>query len=126
MKQEEFKDFALDDLLIKRTVDDDREPFNWMLIHYMHFRKGFASMWFKYESFGSDEFRVVDLARRGKSIEDIKKYKLQPLYNSEIKIKKQKYKDLMEQLQYIPPVHHEFYKSLKSCKCKDVESCSCY
>ena len=124
MEQKEIKDFHLEELLIKRNIDSDREAFLWPSVHHMQFHKGSLSMLFKYESFDcGTEFREVDLGRRGKCVDDIKHHKLQPLYQEQIQIKAQKYNDLMEQLQYIPPVHHHFYKSLRSCKCKD--KCEC-
>ena len=124
LEQSDFKDFDLAELLIKRNIDSDREQFSWQSIHHMQFRKGSMSMWFKYESFEmGKEFREVDLCRRGKCIGDITKHELLPLYHEEIKIKGNKYNDLMEQLKFIPPVYHQFYKDLRSCKCK--KKCEC-
>lgn len=37
---------------------------------------------------------------------------LQPLYNSPVKIKVKKYKNLLELLPFVPPIHHYFYKGL--------------
>ena len=45
MKQVEFKNFALDDLLVKRTVLTKNESLQWSLIHHMQFRVGSSCMW---------------------------------------------------------------------------------
>lgn len=37
---------------------------------------------------------------------------LPPLYDAPIKIKLAKYKNLLELLPFIPPIHHQFYKTL--------------
>ena len=42
INQDEFKNFALDDLLVKRTVDAKNESFQWSLIHHMLFRAGLS------------------------------------------------------------------------------------
>ena len=91
----------------------------------MQFRAGSSSMWFKYKSFGDSPFGEIQLIRRGKSVKDIEKHVLQPLYNTDLPIKGKKYKNLMEKLQYIPPVRHAFYKSLKKCLCKNENNCQC-
>lgn len=38
---------------------------------------------------------------------------LKPLYESKFKIDSAKYKDLQSLLDFIPPVHHQFYKNLQ-------------
>ena len=110
---------------MKRGVDTNRNKFNWLHIHQMQFRQGHASMLFRSECFGDEEFRVVDMLRRGKTLDDLKQLKLRKLYDGEIPIEKAKYKDLMEQLPFIPPIHHHFYKQLKTCKCKVESTCNC-
>lgn len=52
-------------------------------------------MWFQYQSFRNTkikEFKLVETNRKGKSFDDIKKYKLLtlPLYDSQSNIKKKK------------------------------------
>ena len=94
----------------------------------MQFIKGFTSICLKYRSFGDtkvQEFRLVELNKRGKSVNDIKK-SIQATYLFMIhKSILKKYEDLMKKLDFIPSVHHEFYKSLKSCVCKNDKNCNC-
>lgn len=40
-------------------------------------------------------------------------FTLRPLYDSPVKILTAKYKDLQSLLEFLPPVHHDFYKNLK-------------
>ena len=94
----------------------------------MQFIKGFTSIWLKYRSFGDtkvQEFRLVELNKKGKSVNDIKK-SVQATYLFMIhKSILKKYEDLMKKLDFIPSVHHEFYKSLKSYVCKNDKNCNC-
>ena len=89
MKQVEFKNFTLDDLLVKRTVLTKNESLQWSLIHHMQFKVGSSCMWFKYKSFGDSSFGKVQLIRRDKSVKDIEKHVLQPLHNTycELRVK---------------------------------------
>jgi hypothetical protein len=41
---------------------------------------------------------------------------LQNLYSNSHPIQKEKYKDLIELMQFIPPIHHDFYKNIKQKK----------
>lgn len=52
----------------------------------MQFRKGLTSMWFKYKSFGDEEFRLVKLNRKVKV--DSKKHKLFMSHKSNLKKEK--------------------------------------
>ena len=112
MKQEEFKEFDID-LLVKRNIDVTGEKFLWTDIHHMRFEKGVMGMFFKEKSFGNDPLREVDFARRGASISELKKYELKNLYKSELKINQDKYNELIEQLEFVPPCYHSFYRELK-------------
>ena len=52
----------------------------------MQFRKGLTSMWFKYKSFGDEEFRLVELNRKVKV--HSKKHKLFMIRKSNLKKEK--------------------------------------
>ena len=113
MKQEDFKNFDLHTVFVKRNVDEDGETFLWTDIHHMQFIKGSMKMKFRFESFGEKPFRAVDMGKRGAKLSDVQSLTLQPLYTGPIKIKAEKYKDLIDQLNFIPPCYHDFYTSLK-------------
>ena len=103
IQKEELKNFLLDELLIKRIVDNGDESFNWTLIHNMQFRKRFTSM----QKFWRLGVQIGWVRQSGKNLDDNNKYKLQPFYDSQIKIKKKKYEDLMGSLTWF----HQFTMS---------------
>ena len=78
-------------------------------------------MHFRYDCFGDLNFRAVDMGKRGMNVSDVQGHILSKLHVADIKIAGEKYLDLMEQLQFIPPCYHDFYKSLphKELKKKD-------
>ena len=71
------------------------------------------TMYFRMKCYGESPFKKVDMAKRGGSLEDLKAHTLKVCYSSELKISYEMYNDLMAQLQYIPPLYHHFFKSLK-------------
>ena len=86
IKQEEYRNFALDELLMRRIVIKVNESSNKTTAYHLLFKR-FTSMWFQYQSFRNTkikEFKLVETNRKGKSFDDIKKYKLLtlPLYDS--------------------------------------------
>ena len=94
IKQEEYRNFALDELLMRRIVIKVNESSNKTPAYHLLFKR-FTSMWFQYQSFRNTkikEFKLVETNRKGKSFDDIKKYKLLtlPLYDSQSNIKKKK------------------------------------
>jgi hypothetical protein len=87
--------------------------------------KGFRVMqWFHFEKYQpykffyrnniSEEmpFTVVDLQKSRQSGRPTKNVELTKLYNEAPKIKTPKYKNLLDLLQFIPPIHHKFYQEL--------------
>ena len=91
MKRTNFKDINTNNFLIKRNFDTEGNKFLWP----------------------ENAFRKVDMATHGASLEDLKAHTLKVCYPSELKISYEKYNDLMAQLEYIPPLYHHFFKSLK-------------
>ena len=71
-------------------------------------------MFYKY-SLSETEYRQVCLAPKRKSGSNANISDGQPLLNVNGRaISKEKYKDLKDLLPYIPPVHHSFFKSLRT------------
>ena len=71
-------------------------------------------MFYKYSSVKRGRARCVDMQRCSE---------LQTLYPKGQKLKKAKIPDLMPLLKYIPPVHHQFYYSLKDAQTVGSECC---
>lgn len=66
-------------------------------------------MFYKYSNNDFVKFFCVNYSKRVMAKPKI----LGQLYPNGNDLSKEKYKDLMELLQFIPPIHHEFYKNLK-------------
>ncbi|CAG4955519.1 unnamed protein product [Colias eurytheme] len=77
----------------------------WLKYHQMHKHKIF----FKYSNNEDVIFEYVDLSKRNTT--DITELEL--LYPDGKAISKEKKKDLLDLLDYIPPIHHQFYTSIK-------------
>lgn len=67
-------------------------------------------MFYKYSNIKRIPFHVVDLAKRKISV--IAELKL--LYPLSRVVDEAKHKDLQSLLPYVPPVHHMFYKEIKT------------
>ena len=60
-----------------------------------------------------EAWKTVNLKRKAKGRPpDLGKISLPKLYSSQREIKPAKVKDLLELLDYVPPVHHAFYDKL--------------
>lgn len=79
----------------------------WLLYHKTHP----FSIFFKYSNNPDVLFESVDLKKRN-SI-DMATIQLDVLYPEGKQISVEKKKDLVELLQYIPPIHHAFYTNIK-------------
>ena len=69
-------------------------------------------MHFRYDRFGDLNFRGIDMGKRGMSVSDLQAHILSKFHVASIKIAGKIYVDIMDQLQFIPPFYHDFYKSL--------------
>lgn len=78
----------------------------WLLFHEIHPFKFF----FKYSNNPDVLFQEVDIKKRNSIMIE----KLNMLYPEGHAISDNKKKDLLELLNFIPPVHHSFYKELKT------------
>lgn len=58
------------------------------------------------------EFKILDLLPCRGRPRNFNKIKLTPLYKNVRPISTPKYKDMMELLRYIPPMHHEYFNNL--------------
>lgn len=79
----------------------------------MRFIKSEPYKMFYKESMEVDkEFKILDLLPCRGRPRNFNKIKLTPLYKNVRPISTPKYKDMMELLRYIPPMHHEYFNNL--------------
>ena len=78
---------------------------------------------YRYTSNELEAWKTVYLARRSKRRPvDIGRVLLQSLFESECMINPQKYADLQSFLDYVPPIHRNFYHTLKYCSSENDSS----
>jgi len=114
MRQEDFVSTKLlEDAMFKRVKNSDGESINWLKICWMRFVKNKPYKIFYKTSMNENEnFKVLDLLpRRGRS-RKFENIVLTPLYKNIRQITTAKFKDIIDLLRYIPPKHHDFFKSL--------------
>ena len=103
-----------------RALDNFGKKLSWLSLKKIQIRKDSPlTMKFKYTNDLDEQYRTINLRRRKQK--SLKSIKLPTLYNDPIKISLEKYKDLQSLLQYIPPIHHSFYKNLAHKKTKSKE-----
>ena len=104
------------ELITNRKVTVTGRKVEWLNMHWIRVEKDKPYM-FKYRLSHNDleEWNEVDLRpRRAGRPQDMGRVSLPPLYPSSRPINVAKLKDLHSLLHYVPPVHHDFYKALKS------------
>lgn len=114
MKREDFfSTKPLEEAIHKRLKNTSGEPVNWLRICWMRFIKSEPYKMFYKESMEVDkEFKILDLLPCRGRPRNFNKIKLTPLYKNVRPISTPKYKDMMELLRYIPPMHHEYFNNL--------------
>lgn len=103
-------DGLLKDSLILRKKDTDGEMFSWLKSHWFCYTKEYGILNFKYNLEETEPFKSLSFVRRGSNP------KLVPakLYKSPLAIPEAKKKDILQLLEHIPDVFHQFYKDLRS------------
>ena len=119
LKRENFISLnGLDRHLINRRKNEDHNGVEWLKIKAMKFEKGSLFMYYKYSLKDDDIWMKVDMCRnkrkRSEALEFLENYEPCLAYSEERCITKEKKTDLMKLLDYIPPIYHRFYKSLKT------------
>jgi hypothetical protein len=92
-----------------RKVQDDGNPVNWREIKWLHYEKSKPGIVQYKTSLDESPFKTLNLSRRGRNNVTLKP-KLK--YTEPNKITKEKKQDLINLLQFISPVFHQFYKDL--------------
>jgi len=124
MPKNAFLDFkVLLKQIVNRKVNMQGEKVEWMKIRWMRFRKDNPyKMMYKY-TVGDDEFKEVNFQKQRKGRQQQKPIQNLPmLYPSGRRISQAKFKDIQDLMKYVPPVHHEFYKSIPHEQHKSSES----
>lgn len=114
MKSEDFISSKLmTDSITHRHKDQDKNTVEWFKIQWLKFEEAFPSkIFFKYSINPEENFSVLNIQKRSCPTPDFLSQML--AYPNGRKISVEKQKDLIELLQYIPPIHHEFYENLQT------------
>lgn len=115
MVREDFLDFAglLTGQLLLRKMDTDGNVFNWRHVKWLHFDKNEPGILYYKTELDESDFKTVSFRRRGRSDLVLRP---QLRYKSPNCITVEKKKDLMDLLQFVSPVFHQFYKELETSK----------
>lgn len=117
MKEKDFVDFAevVNFSNLSSPVDTDGNKFTWLKIHEFRYEQGLFGFMFKYE-ITDQEYRTCFLGRpsnKSKRPEaPVYKKKFQILYPHGRKLKAPKAMDMATLMQFVPPVHQGYYKSI--------------
>ena len=124
VREMQLKDFVniknLKSFIVNRKVNTSGEKVEWLNIHCFRVEKS-EELTFKYRYTLNDmePWKTVDLnpKRRGRP-SNIGNAKLVPLRSTK---RSAKLDDLLSLLSYVPPVHHDFYRSLKGTTLPSIE-----
>ena len=103
-------------LIVNRKVTVTGRKVEWLNMHWIRAEKD-SPYAFKYRVSHNDleEWNVVDVRpKRVGHQQDMGLVSIIPLYSSPRPINAAKVKDLHSLLHYVPLVHHDFYKALRS------------
>ena len=115
MKQQDFKAMdTLTEYIVNRKFTTKKEKVEWLKMRWIRVQKS-EPLRFKYRTTHNDleEWKEVDLKpKRAGRPSNMARASFQPLYEKPRAISSAKLSDLMELLDYIPPIYHSFYKNL--------------
>uniref|UniRef100_A0A6P7GRT0 Uncharacterized protein LOC114345931 n=1 Tax=Diabrotica virgifera virgifera TaxID=50390 RepID=A0A6P7GRT0_DIAVI len=122
MDREDFYSTTeLVDAVTKRSVNVDKGNFNWLKTQWIRFIREDPFVLFYKETLQKDvQFESVSLAwskqktKKNRNNDQIPVGLIEQshLYNAPRPVTKEKKRDMLDLLDYIPPVHHEFYRNL--------------
>ena len=122
-----FSTSILEKTTVNRKQNTDKEKVEWLKIQWMQFRKTDKVNKCSCDTdavFGKVDFSINRVKRgRARCVDMLRCSELQTLYPKGRKLKEAKIADLMSLLKYIPPVHHQFYYSLKDAQTVGSECC---
>ena len=91
-----------------RKVDSNGDIFQWKQVRWLRFYQNQPGVLFYKTTFGEEEFKSVRFTRRGRC----SRLQVPLRYSGPVTIAVEKKRDLMDLLQFISPVFHQFYKEL--------------
>lgn len=120
MDPNDFKSIAPLNEIMKDNVQGLRK------MQWLHFEKqNPCKLFFKDTLLKECPFSIVDLKktkRVGRPAQIPSVIELPSLYQGPVKIKLPKYKNLLELLPFIPPIHHDFYRNLNHDEARNRQS----
>ena len=103
---------ALEVLTTNRKKDKRKVKVNWLAMKVEKSKPGV--LMFKYNHDPETPYDELDLKKRlGGPVPIFRDAVLEPLHPNGHSISDAKYADILHLLNYVPPVHHDFYKSLQ-------------
>lgn len=116
-----FSSYSLEKVITNRKKNTDGQPVNWLKIQWLRFRRDSPYKIFYKETIDEEfPFSCINItpATKGRppNIQDIN---LEPLNKDVLPVSDLKKRDMLSLLQFIPPVRHLFFTSLKSEKDMD-------
>nr|CAH7745911.1 unnamed protein product [Callosobruchus chinensis] len=104
----------LEEYVLRRKKNEQNNPVSWLRIQWLHFEKHEPYKIYYKETLNEDwPFEVINLQQNRKGAPKLfKNINLPPLYDSPRPVNNNKKKNMEELLQFIPPIHHKFFKDL--------------
>ena len=110
--------------LVNRKVTTTKQKVNWHQIQWFRVEKS-KPLQFQYKCSHNEleSWKTVSLApkRKGRP-SDISRVALHQLYDGPRNISPAKLHDLLELLDYVPPIHHSFYRALEASDREESDS----
>ena len=115
MSQDDFVSLRdLSKAFVNRKVNTRKDKVDWLRIRWIRVTKDEPLQFrYRYSHNTVEQWKVVNLKRRTKGRPpDMGRILPKKLYTSPRSIKSAKKKDLMELLDYVPPIYHTFYQDI--------------
>lgn len=109
----------LEKCITRRKVNEQKVPVNWLKIQWLRVEKS-CPFQIKYKETLQEimTFETLDLTpsnrRRGRQILSLNAVPKETLYPSKRPVSTLKKRDMLDLIKFIPPVHHDFFLSLKT------------
>lgn len=117
-----FSTSELEKLITNRKMSSNKSKVEWLKIQWLHYEKSHLfTIYYKYSNNPYVLYDSVNIAKRNSVNLDFA-IRLDVLYPNGRKIDSKKKKDLLDLINYIPPIYHDFYKKLKTLE-NQTEEC---
>lgn len=96
-----------------KKINKDGHQIKWKDIKWFKYKKNIeTTVMYKNSLEPDEEFYLIDMVKRGKHKENLTEFIVPICYSKPNNISKEKKKDLLSLLKYIPDLYHDFYKNL--------------